>query len=247
MSADDRELGILKKAADIMVRKAEDLIVRAVDDPALFYSLFSSPPEVSIIASILPAAQSEILSRRYNQLWTELKLEAALIDETKIDKSFFLSDYFYDLLVKVVRSTLETDNKNKIRLYARILLRPALLDNAKFRYYSKDFVSLLSELSPADLQLAREVYKRQKEIIPPGTQPGTDNEVKLVRESGFYELRKSLSLDDAQYGLAITKLSRAGLIRQVVGSYIEYTGDAYMITPVFRKMIELIQDPEYLR
>jgi hypothetical protein len=56
MSADDREPGILKKAADIMVRKAEDLIVRAVDDPALFYSLFSSPPVVSIISSILPAA-----------------------------------------------------------------------------------------------------------------------------------------------------------------------------------------------
>jgi len=64
--------------------------------------------------------------------------------------------------VKVVRSTLETDNKNKIRLYARILLRPALLDNAKFRYYSKDFVSLLSELSPADLQLAREVTNDRK-------------------------------------------------------------------------------------
>jgi hypothetical protein len=247
MSADNREPDMLKKAADIMVRKVEDLIVRAVDDPALFYSLFSSPPEISTIVTILPAAQSEILSRRYNQLWTELKLEAALMDETKIDKSFFLSDYFYDLLVKVVRSTLETDNNNKIRVYARILLCPALLDNAKFRYYPKDFVSLLSELSPADLELAREVYKRQKEIIPPDIQPGTDNEVKLVRESGFYELRKSLTLDDAQYGLSITKLSRAGLIRQVVGSYIGYTGDAYMITPVFRKMIDLIQDPEYLK
>lgn len=78
-------------------------------------------------------------------------------------------------------------------------------------------------------------------------QLGTDNEVKLVKESGFYELRKSLSLDDAQYGLAITKLSRAGLIRQVVGSYLGYTGGAYMIIPVFRKMIDLIQDPEYLK
>ena len=124
MSADDREPGILKKAADIMVRKAEDLIGRAVDDPALFYSLFSSPPEISTIVSILPAAQSEILSRRHNQLWTELKLEAALIDETKIDKSFFLSDYFYDLLVKVVHSTLETDNTNKIRLYAKYFCAP---------------------------------------------------------------------------------------------------------------------------
>jgi len=135
-------------------------------------------------------------------------------------------------------------NNDKIRLYARILVRSALFDNARFRYYSKDFISLLLELSPADLEVAREIYKRQKQT-PADIQP--DVELRCIRESGCYQIRALLGLDEAVYDLAITKLVRAGLIRQVVGSYLEYGGGAYRITYTFRKMMELIEDPKYLK
>lgn len=54
-------------------------------------------------------------------------------------------------------TALETANNDKIRLYARIFVRSAILDNVKFRYHAKDFLSLLLELLPADLVVAREI------------------------------------------------------------------------------------------
>ena len=203
-----------------MIKKVENVILRAVDDPAIYHSLSSSPPEIAILASILPAARSEILSRRYNQLVTELKVEADLIDQTKVDKSFFKNEEFYDLFVKALRSTFETTNNHKIQLYARILLRPAILDNAEFKYYAKDFVSIISELSPPDLQLAREIYKQQMNIRADEINRGVLNELHLVDKSGFYRLREVVRFDKAEFDLALTKLVRAGLIRQVVGSSI---------------------------
>jgi hypothetical protein len=85
-------------------------------------------------------------------------------------------------------TTLETINNDKIRLYARILVRSAILDNAKFRYYSKDFISLLLELSPPDLQVAREIYKQQKDTPADMINRKALDELVTVEESGFRRL-----------------------------------------------------------
>jgi hypothetical protein len=45
----------------------------------------------------------------------------------KIDKSFFVSEEGYDLIVKVIHAAFETANKDKMRLYARILVSSAML------------------------------------------------------------------------------------------------------------------------
>jgi hypothetical protein len=104
----------------------------------------------------------------------------------------------------------------------------------------------LLELLPADLVVAREIYKQQKDT-PTDIQPEVMSEVQIVRNSGFYEVRELTGLDKAEFDLALTKLVRAGLVRQVVGSYIGYAGDAYRITHTFRKMMDLVEDPEYLK
>jgi acyl CoA:acetate/3-ketoacid CoA transferase alpha subunit len=62
------------------------------------------------------------------------------------------------------------------------------------------------------------------------------SEVQIVRNSGFYGVRELTGLDKAEFDLALTKLVKAGLVRQVGGSYIGYAGDAYRITHTFRKI-----------
>jgi hypothetical protein len=104
----------------------------------------------------------------------------------------------------------------------------------------------LLELLPADLVVAREIYKQQKDT-PTDIQPEVMSEVQIVRNSGFYEVRELTGLDKTEFDLALTKLVRAGLVRQVVRSYIGYAGDAYRITHTFRKMMDLVEDPEYLK
>ncbi|MDQ4014807.1 MAG: hypothetical protein M3136_03480 [Thermoproteota archaeon] len=241
MSTDEKH-GILTKIEKGIERAADEY----ASNPAISLAFSSIPGIGPIIDNMLHATAGEIQKRRYLKLWTGLKAEVALVDETKIDKSFFESEEFYDLIRKTFYTALETANSDKIRLYARILVHSVLLDNAKFRYHAKDFLSLLLGLLPADLVVAREIYKQQKDT-PTDIQPEVMSEVQIVRNSGFYEVRELTGLDKAEFDLALTKLVRAGLVRQVVGSYIGYAGDAYRITHTFRKMMDLVEDPEYLK
>jgi len=81
--------------------------------------------------------------RRIQKLIQLLKEEIALVDQTKIDKLYLESEEGYDLFRKMFITTLETMNENKIQLYARILVRSAILENANsdiiqkilFHYY----------------------------------------------------------------------------------------------------------------
>jgi DNA-binding MarR family transcriptional regulator len=231
--------------------KIEKLVARATDE-------YTSRPDISLYVSSIPIIgpiidhtfrikASEIQMGSIVTLFDALEAEISQVDKTKIDKQYLESIEGYDIFRKMLIATLETINNNKIRLYARILIRSAILDNSKFRYYSKDFISLLLELSPPDLQVARNMYKQQKDTPADEINRKALDEVEIVERSGFRQLRELLGLDKAEFDLALTKLVRAGLIRQVVGSYDQYTGDLYAITRTFRKMMELIEDPEYLK
>jgi hypothetical protein len=234
-----------------MLRKLEKNVERAAEvyanTPALYLPVLAIPEIGPIIDTLFRHKAGEILHQRYTELWQATKAEVNRIDMDKIDKSFFDSEEGYDLIVKAIHAAFETANKDKMRLYARILISSAILDKAKFRYYSKDFISLLLDLLPADLAVAREIYKQQKDTPADIIDPEVTNELQIVRNSGFYRLAESIKLEKAEFDFALTKLVKAGLIRQVVGSYMDNRGDAYRITHTFRKMMDLIEDPEYLK
>jgi hypothetical protein len=162
-----------------------------------------------------------------------------IIDETKLDKSFFQTEEYYDLLRKALEYTVKTGDNEKIRLYARILVRTPLLDNAVFRHRAEDFLLIILELSPADLFVAREVYKQQRDL-PEEITNIEQNELKMVKESGWDRLPSICKMDKADFTLSTLKLVRVGMLQQVVGMYVSYIGDAYRITPVFRKLVRLI-------
>lgn len=51
-------------------------------------------------------------------------------------------------------------------------------------------------------------------------------------------------MNKAQFDLSLSKLVRAGLLRQVIGTYGYYIGDAYRITLSFRMMMKLLEKLE---
>jgi hypothetical protein len=224
--------------------KIEEGLVRAVEEytgnPAISFAVSSIPIFGPIIDIIVQTAGSKISERRFMQLCTSLKAEIALIDETKIDKPFLESEEGYDIIRKTFHTALETAENEKIRLYARILVRAAMLDNARFRHSAKDFLSILLELNPADLTLARTFYQQQKDT-PPDIDHKVHNELHVVKQSGYDTLKTTCKMNNAEFDLSLNKLIRAGLIRQVVGSYIGYIGDAHRITHTFRTLMQLLE------
>ena len=68
------------------------------------------------------------------------------------------------------------------------------------------------------------------------------NELKAVKESGWDRLPEITEMNNSNFDLAVTKLVRTGLLRQVIGTYTSYIGDAYRITPVFRTLMKLLDE-----
>jgi hypothetical protein len=110
----DEKHGILTKIEKGIERAADEY----ASNPAISLAFSSIPGIGPIIDNMLHATAGKIQKRRYLKLWTGLKAEVALVDETKIDKSFFESEEFYDLIRKTFYTALETANSDKIRLYA---------------------------------------------------------------------------------------------------------------------------------
>ncbi len=193
-----------------ILRKLEKSVERAAEayanTPPLYLPVLAIPEIGPIIDTLFRHKAGETLHRRYTELWKATKAEVIRVDMNKIDKSFFESEEGYDLIVKAVHAAFETANNDKMRLYARILVSSALLDKAKFRYYSKDFISLLLDLLPADLAVAREMYIQQKDTPADIIDPNVTSELRIVQNSGFYQIPELLQLEKAEFDFALTKL-----------------------------------------
>jgi hypothetical protein len=179
--------------------------------------------------------------RRLIQTMKDLREEMTQINEAMIDQSFLTTEEFCDILRKTIESCLRTRH-NKIRLYCKILAGSVILDNKDERHSVEDFLSFISELSPIDLLVGLEIYKQQK-IMPEkfDVESNENTELKFIVNSGWHNICNTCGLNEADLNIALAKLSRAGLIKEIVGMYLNYTGGLYLITPAFKKLMYFIR------
>jgi len=180
--------------------------------------------------------------RRLLQTINDLYEEISQIDESKIDKSFLTTEEFYDFIMKTFENCRKTRHNDKIRLYCKILLGSLIIDYINERYSVEDFLSFSSELSPTDLQVGLEIYKRQKNMPEKFNFESKENtELEFTVRTGWHEIRDALEMNETDFKIALHKLSRAGLIKEIVGTYVSYTGGHYLITPAFRRLMDFIR------
>jgi hypothetical protein len=180
--------------------------------------------------------------RRLLQTINDLNEELIQIDESKIDKSFLTTEEFYDFIMKTLENCRKTRHNDKIRLYCKILLGAVIIDNSNQRHYVEDFLSFLSELSPTDLQVGLEIYKRQKNMPEKFDFDSQEHtELEFTVKTGWHDIRDALEMNETDFKIALHKLSRAGLIKEVVGTYVSYTGEHYLITPAFKRLMNFIR------
>ena len=126
------------------------------------------------------------------------------------------------------------------------MIGSALLENVKERGSAEDFLIFLSELTTTDILVGKEIYERQKNV---SERYGFDisskdnTELKYVVEEGkWHEIKDKLGLDEVNFNISLIKLSRVGLIKEIVGPYVGYAGWLYLITPAFIQLMKLIKN-----
>ena len=234
MSSEEKK-GIIRKIDDLIMNVA----TKGFENPVLGWTLANIPIYGPMIQAAMTSLEAPILRRRMENLVLAVEVEVHLVDESKIDFSYFQTDEFYDVVRRVFEYTLRTGDQKKIKLYARILVRTPILNYAVFRPNVEDYLRILLELSSPDVMLAREVFRQQKESQEDFSTV-EENELKNVKNSGWDQLPDITGMSKSDFMLSVVKLVRTGLLIQVIGTYVSYRGDAYRITPVFRKLMKLI-------
>jgi hypothetical protein len=165
------------------------------------------------------------------------------LGKSKIDWEFIKSDEFSDLFVKATDNSLKTRFRERIQLNCKILVGSISVENVRQRNFGEDCLILVADLNPVDIMLGLKIYEQQKERPKEFSLDSSkgQTEFDFVIESGWHKLQDACRLDDVRFQTSLHKLSRAGMIKEVVGMYVNYVGGCYIITPTFQSLMNFIR------
>jgi len=184
---------------------------------------------------LISARGHKIAQERIKSLLEQLQTDMGTVKENTIDRTFLESEEWFDLVVKALESAARTRDSDKITLYSRILRNSVIQSNRK-TYSPEDYLTILAELTPREVELAKAIYAQQSD-----RPKDNENELHWARRRGWENLAAESGLDEKDLIFLLIRLERSGLIRQVTGSYLGYEGGVYVITEVFRKLMDYLE------
>lgn len=169
----------------------------------------------------------KIVEQRVSLLFERIKDDLEQIKEDMIDKKFLETDEFFDLLRKAIELSIKTRDKEKIKLYAHIL-RNALLKTTVNKETGEEYIEVLSELSIKELSLAKVIYEMQSVGVL-----ANENELQMALRTGWDDIPKKIAIPREELDFLLKRLERTGIIKEITGSYFDYSGGVYIITQTF--------------
>ena len=220
----------------------ENAAVNYSQNTALRTAISLVPGIGTIIDLILSSGGQNIQTRRIYDTIANLKNEMVKIDEMKVDKKFLDTEEFYDYMMRTFDRCTRTRHNEKRILYCKILAHSVSIDNVAERSSTEDFIGFIDELSLIDLKVGMKIYEQQKNAPEKFDIDSAENtELKFVIRSGWHDIKNLCQLDEIDFDISLRKLARTGLIKEIVGPYVGYTGGLYLITRTFRKLTNFIQ------
>lgn len=182
---------------------------------------------------LLSSEGQKIVQARVIQMFQDLDSEMRRVQQSTVDKKYLKSEEFFDLILRGIEAATKTRHRKKIHLYAKVL-RGAVTFQNREESSPEEYLAILTELTPREIEVARVVYE-QSERTPHTDGLKWDREKKLAQLSARCP---SVPREDLQF--ILLRLQRTGLIRELVGTYFDYTGGTYIITQVFRKLMHYL-------
>lgn len=185
---------------------------------------------------VLSSGGQRIIEERIKRLFEQFSADMGKIKEDAIDKSFIETEYFFDLLRKVMESSTKTREQQKIELYSKILCN-SLLKDVVGKEMVEDYLSVLTELSVREVCLAKTIYEMQK-----GGLLDKEHELQMALRTGWNTLSDKLSIPSGELDFFLKRLERTGLIKEITGAYFDYEGGVYVITQTFKVMMQFLNE-----
>jgi len=197
---------------------------------ALIAALSIPFPGLSAADAFLAAAIQDMREERFRTLLEELANGTAFLTDEVIRDHDFLHAWYC-----TARAALNTRRKEKIKLFARLLLGAV----REHRFDSDDFeeyLSILDDLSLRELQILLSLKGFEES-------PRSQNVVggKVVPVNSLYHIQvfwdkfagdaeERCAVPRDQLGAVLTRLARTGLVEPITGAYYDYGGGLFKTT-----------------
>jgi hypothetical protein len=169
---------------------------------------------------------SALAERRRDALIAELHNLLARLSEDKVDKEYFQSEAWADLLMQAIQSSTRTGDTEKIRLFAAILAGAATIDGP-VDLDMEAVLGTLADLTPVEIGIAGQMYDaiRQEPHV-------------------FIDGCPAPNVPDADFHMK--RLEAAGLVaaRQPMGMTFQHM-ENYHLTPTFHRIIAALRNVAY--
>ena len=223
---------ISEKTNPAIEKYSENIILR---EAITLIPFIGSPLDI-----FLTTKAQKIFSNRIMNLFDELKYEMTTLENEKVDKDYINSEEFIDLFIKTIEAAAKTRSNEKIKLYAKLLKGVVKFQDRK-KYSPEEYLQVLSELTIKELEVARTIYKQQKE-----KQRKDENELQWALRCGWEELEKECpSIPEEDFRFIFLRLEKSGLIRELPAGWFG-EGGIFVITNVFRKIMKYLEQDEWV-
>lgn len=222
--------------------KIREGIEKYADNAWLKMGVSNIPYIGPLVDELLSVQAGKITKERVMALIEGLSAEIKRLEESKLDKDYVNTEEFFDLLTHAIRIAIRNRGKQKLSILIA-LLKSSLTYKVK-TVPPETFLYAIEELSERDLFVALALYELEKNISPQSASfpRSSDNELMEIRFAGWDKLPDITGLDFDDLQFHFKRLESAGLIREITGMYLGYTGGVYRITNAFKRLMEFISD-----
>lgn len=175
---------------------------------------------------------------RMNLLFLALYKSLHEIEQKKLNSDWIKSEEFEDMLRIAVESSLKTRSREKVLMNAMILTNLIDVENDG-RFRPEEYLNLLADLSPTEVQIILIVYKAYTNSQDP---VGVEvNDVQRALEIDIkHKIVEKLGIDNEDLSFVLTRITRTGLIRELTGMYWDYHGEEYAPTNTLFRFMEYL-------
>lgn len=191
-------------------------------------------PATSILDEILLSSISDIQQKRIDQFFEELEKSNIQLSEEVVKSNDFLHKYMI-----TVNAVAKTNRKEKIEVFA-MLFKSSINNQGDFTVdLYEEYLNILDELSCREIYILAKLYKYENKY------PLKTNENDLQRCTKFWdefinEIKSDLNITEDEIDAILTRITRTGCYKEIVGTYVGYMGGQGKLTPIFNKIQELI-------
>ena len=210
---------------------------KVYSDQTLIRAFITAIPYVGGSLDILLSSSGNTFAvRRIESFIADLTQEISNLKETQINKEYLQTEQGFDLIIKAFNVSARTRQAEKLNLYAKIVTS-ALLDGKEYEEDEPEvYLRIAEELSVKEFCVATVIYDLNERNKLDKTQEGRMgiNAAILTKDYPEFEKDDLVSI--------LLRVEKIGLIKELVGSYMDYEGGVYHVNPLlvgFMNFIEL--------